>query len=330
MRFAVQRSIGSRLGRDRLLKKIDKHWKRGTLNVDGGGHEWRKSLCVARLMLGDFSRWDGWEFRSGYSANVWINNPLPIPKWDSTPTEKLLILAEEGVGDEVMFMSLLPEAIVRCGYNLTVECDKRFQSILERSFKVKTVGRLVNMTNIREWLKDNPHSAYILMGDLARFFRRDKSHFPGKPYLKPSPERVNELERFRGMVGTSWAGNHGRYDPEAFIKGPWLNLQYNETHPKALETGLDVKNDLEGVLALCSVLSRVVTVSTSVAHIACAVGTETHVIHAPRGSGGKNDMDILNWKWGTGGRTYWYGSARVYENLKQYEMLRPRDGHQGG
>jgi hypothetical protein len=229
------------------------------------------------------------------------------------------------------------------------------------------VGRLGTLSAIREWLAQSASSsatppihstangvpsAWILMGDLARVFRKDRSHFPGKPYLRPDPERVKELERFRGRVGVSWAGNHGRYSPEelttllrrkdsgksALPTGPSgcgtkidatgsppigtaVNLQYDQTSPLLEEPGIDLKNDVEGLFALCSVLGRVVTVSTSIAHIAGSVGCPVDVIHAPPGSGGKNDMDILNWKWPEG-KNPWYGSATAYRNLKQYEMRR--------
>lgn len=330
LKFCVERSHGTALTKSRFLKKLEKNWKAGRVLPQAGDGPWRKALCCARLLMGDYSRWDGWEFRSDYAANCWINRPLPIPMWDGTPVESLLILAEEGVGDEVLFMSLLPEALCRAR-KVVVECDARLEGLLKRSFpRTETVARLGTLTKIREWLSTlhSQPAAWLLMGDLARYFRRDKAHFPGKPYLRPDAGRVKEMERFRGRVGVSWSGNHGRYPPTQFVSassrtptvGP-LNLQYNETSPLAEEPGIDLKNDLEGLFALCSVLGRVVTVSTSIAHIAGSVGCPVDVIHAPPGSGGKNDMDILNWKWPEG-KTPWYGSARVFRNLKQYEMLR--------
>lgn len=308
-----------------------------------GGPGWRKALCCARILMGDFSRWEGWEYRSDYSANLWLNRPLPIPMWDGSLTDHLFILAEEGIGDEVLFMSLLPEALCR-SRKVTVECDQRLESVLRRSFpRTETLARRGDLSGIRKWLDRSARcaisdtsmsttassaaapSAWLLMGDLARYFRRDKAHFPGRPYLRPNPERVREMERFRGRTGVSWAGNHGRYTPQAFtacLEQP-LNLQYNETSPLLEEPGIDLKNDLEGLFALCSVLGRVVTVSTSIAHIAGSVGCPVDVIHAPPNSGGKNDMDILNWKWPEA-KTPWYGSARVFRNLKQYEMTHAR------
>jgi hypothetical protein len=275
--------------------------------------------------MGDFSRWDGWEYRSDYAANLWLNRPLDFPMWDGSPTEHLFVLAEEGIGDEVLFMSLLPEALVRCP-RVTVECDRRLEPVLKRSFpRTETVARLGNLTNIREWMRGRPLTGWLLMGDLARYFRRDRSHFPGRPYLRPDPERFVEMEKFRGRTGVSWSGNHGRYAPREFtrhLRSP-LNLQYDQESPWCEEPGIDLKNDIEGLFALCSVLGNVVSVSTSIAHIAGAVGCPVDVIHAPAGSGGKNDKDILNWKWPEP-KTPWYGSATVYRNLKTYEMLRPR------
>lgn len=342
LRYCVERSHGTALSKGRLLKRIEKDFRQGK-RIQAPDSSWRKAFCCARLMMGDYSRWDGWEFRSDYAATCWFEGEgrLGLPKWNGAPVEHLLVLAEEGVGDEVLFMSLLPEALVRCP-RVTVECDRRLESILRRSFpRTETIPRLGTLTKIREWLASAEGTAtrsaqcpaqptvtaWCLMGDLARFFRRDRTHFPGKPYLRPDPERVSRLREFAGRVGVSWSGNHGRYDPFEFAwsapgDGPYLNLQYDGTAPFLEEPGIDLKNDLEGLFALCSVLSKVVSVSTSIAHIAGSVGCPVDVIHAPPGSGGKNDMDILNWKWGAEGTTPWYGSARVFRNLKQHQMTR--------
>jgi hypothetical protein len=329
LRFCVERSHGTPLSKSRFLKKLDKRWREGRLLPDTKSGQWRKSLCCARILMGDYSRWDGWEFRSDYAATCWIERErLPAPMWDGSLVDRLFILAEEGLGDEVLFMSLLPEALLRAK-RVTVECDKRLEGILRRSFpRTETVARKGTLTNIKSWAETQPpFNACLLMGDLARFFRKDKRHFPGKPYLKPDPLRVAEMERFRGRVGVSWSGNHGRYQTGMLVgvcgESRPLNLQYNETSNLVEEPGIDLKDDLEGLFALCAVLKRVVSVSTSIAHIAGSIGARVDVIHAPSGSGGKNDMDILNWKWPEG-KNPWYGSATAYRNLMQYEMLRPR------
>lgn len=328
LRLTIERAQGSALAKSRLLRRLDKNWRRGRVNMAAGGPEWRWRLCNARLMLGDFSNWEGWEYRSEWATRLWQDEPFRFaPMWRGEPTWRLLVIAEQGVGDEVMFMSLLPEALVRCGYNVCVECDERLRSAIERSFAnsagktVQTVARLKTIPAIEDWARDKDFTAWIAMADLARYFRRELRHFPGKPYLKPDPARVAELERFRHRVGVSWSGNHGRYEPKdliAAIGETPVNLQYDGASELAEDPGIDLKADLEGVFALCSVLARVVSVSTSVAHIAAAIGTPVELVHAPLDSGGLNSSDTLNWKWGLGGRTPWYGSARVYQNLNAY------------
>ena len=98
-------------------------------------------------------------------------------------------------------------------------------------------------------------------------------------------------------------------------------LQYDQGWDEDVDVpqGLDLRNDLEGILGLLSNLARVVTVSTSVAHFSAALGVPTHVILADPSTGVR--ANIFNFKWAckeTPNRTPWYKCARVYESWGAY------------
>ena len=99
----------------------------------------RCSYVCARLSLGDFSDYWGWEFRdfgnkdetAGWAADVfWLETWLP--KWSGGFVDRLLVIGEQGVGDEVFWASILPECMIRCK-KVVYECDERLHSLLERS-----------------------------------------------------------------------------------------------------------------------------------------------------------------------------------------------------
>ncbi len=66
---------------------------------------------------------------------------------------------------------------------------------------------------------------------------------------------------------------------------------------------LDLRNDLDGLAAMIEGLDVVVSVDTSLAHLAGAMGRRVHVLLAR----------VPDWRWGLAGdRTPWYASATLH------------------
>lgn len=307
--LVVQSSTGSQLQKNMIIKRLTKAYKQGRLAEHIENPEWMFRLCCAKLMLGNFS-WNGWEHRHPWAQMLWFRpDALGIPRWDGRTVKRLLVLGEQGLGDEVMFGSLIPEAKKRASVVMITET--RMQSVFERCFGIEThprdIGKELKLA--KELAKDC--DAYIGVADLPRVLGMPD----GRSFLSPDPVRVAEMEPYRGRIGISWRGRNGQYPLKDFPQG--LSLQYNLNWDEEVETPhIDLKDDIEGVLALISVLSKVVTVSTSVAHFAGALGVETHVIQAPLGSGSAENQ--INWRWGMKSRTQWYRSVTVYRNLNEW------------
>ncbi len=307
--LVVQSSTGSQLQKNMIIKRLTKAYKQGRLAEHIENPEWMFRLCCAKLMLGNFS-WNGWEHRHPWAQMLWFRpDALGIPRWDGRTVKRLLVLGEQGLGDEVMFGSLIPEAKKRASVVMITET--RMQSVFERCFGIEThprdIGKELKLA--KELAKEC--DAYIGVADLPRVLGMPD----GRSFLRPDPSRLAEMDVYRGKVGISWRGRNGQYPLKDFPQG--LSLQYNLNWDEEVETPhIDLKDDIEGVIALISVLSKVVTVSTSVAHFAGALGVETHVIQAPLGSGSAENQ--INWRWGMKSRTQWYRSVTVYRNLNEW------------
>lgn len=307
--LVVQSSTGSQLQKSLIIKRLTKAYKQGRLAEHIENPEWMFRLCCAKLMLGNFS-WSGWEHRHPWAQMLWFRpDALGIPRWDGRTVKRLLVLGEQGLGDEVMFGSLIPEAKKRASVVMITET--RMQSVFERCFGIEThprdIGKELKLA--KELAKEC--DAYIGVADLPRVLGMPD----GRSFLRPDPSRLAEMDVYRGKVGISWRGRNGQYPLKDFPQG--LSLQYNLNWDEEVETPhIDLKDDIEGVLALISVLSKVVTVSTSVAHFAGALGVETDVIQAPLGSGSAENQ--INWRWGMKSRTQWYRSVTVYRNLNEW------------
>lgn len=325
MRLLLQRS--HRLSPEALqteLQRLDQAWQDGRLAFSANANpRYFWALCAARGMLGDFTDWHGWTQRSGWSARVWRANPFRFPLWDGSPTERLLLIGEQGIGDEVLWASCIPDVLRICGaQSVSVEVDERLVSVFQRSFGV--AARPVTWAGtggnaVRQFDFDRADAtAWLPLADLFPMFRREAAAFPGNPYLVPDPVRVAEFECFRGFIGVSWRGNNGSHPWRTFDGQRVISLQYDQRPGEDIPApGIDLKNDLEGVIALISVLDRVVSVSTAVAHFAGALGVGTDVVLAPAESTGIPD-DRLNWRWGLGSNVPWYRSARVFQNLGEW------------
>jgi hypothetical protein len=273
--------------------------------------DWLFRLANALLYMGDYSWW-GWEFRSQWGL-MCATNPeaLKMRLWNGK-SEKVLLLGEQGLGDEIMFSSCIPD-LLDFGTEVTYMCDERLIPVMERSFPIKCIPRV-----LRKELKTvheirGEYDSYFPLGELPRLFRQGEDEFPGTPFLKPAEREFPELA---GAVGVSWRGRNGYYSRDEFPQG--ISLQYDTRWDEGEPCPIDAVNDLDGLISLISQLDKVICVSTTVAHIAGAVGTPVDVILAPQLT--RHPENMINWRWRGGNINYspWYGSAKVYRSLKQW------------
>lgn len=303
----------------------------------------RYHYCCARLALGDFSDYWGWEFRGlnakdegdDWAARLFWEETW-LAKWGGGEVRRLLVLGEQGIGDQVFFASILPEAMVRC-HEVIYECDDRLHALLERSLPGLQCRSQLPFEDRRT--RHGPIDAFIPAAELMRMFRRSIQHFPGKPFLRPNKALVEKFERYRGRTGIAWYGRQGAIEPNQLdIENP-LSVQYLKCHPgverpvvrdfTGIEQPVDFFSDIESIVALCSVLDRVVTVPQSVHHFAAAVGTKVDIITPPAGSGEAEGQII--WDRSplyNGGKLPWYKGATVYHSLKDWKHEQAQEAKQ--
>lgn len=327
LRLLTERAIdGSRLKKDQHLRKFDKAWREGKLGYPKETPpEWKWRMCEARMMLGNYSDWSGWEYRSDWSAGMWHSpgetrhtkeGPVKqTPAWQGQFVDVLHVYGEQGVGDEVCFSQVLEDVKPKVG-QIYLETDKRLCPVFERSLGIKCIPSY--MKDGERYFRSTKYP-WIPLGELLRNFRRHPSQFKRKPYLTALPEQVEKWKSLKGRTGLSWRGAQGSYplkEISSLIKNP-LGLQYDLAWDEEVERPeLDLRDDLEGILGLLSNLDRLVTVSTSIAHFAAALGVKTDLILAPLNGVRQN---MLPFKWGLGGKSVWYGDhVRVFPNLKAY------------
>lgn len=322
LRLVTERTEASPLKRAFMLKHLRNRYKEGRLyrGRDSTDQKWR--LCEGRMMYGDFGDWDGWQYRDPWAAGLWHNpNRLGVPPWNGLRIGHLYIIGEQGVGDEVFFSQAIP-ACLQLADRVTFEGDPRILPALRRMGVQECISSHYVWEGDKKMRKMLPITgdAWIPLGDLPRVFCRLKGVAPpfAVNYITADPEQVRRYSGYAGRIGISWRGAQGFYTARDFsevCERP-LSLQYDQSPLESVERpDIDLRDDFEGILGLLSNLSHVYTVSTTVAHMASALGVPTTVIIAPLNGRHKN---ILNWKWSLLPRSPWYPGTRVYQSLGEY------------
>jgi tetratricopeptide (TPR) repeat protein len=176
----------------------------------------RLNRAVLHLLTGNLK--DGWR---DYAARLKVPNKVPTPehrleRWtgNNLKRTRLLVTAEQGVGDQLMFASMIPELAARAaqdGGSLVLECEPRLVPLFARSFPGAAVhawdlDTRSGVTRARYgWLKQaGGANAAIEMGSLPKLLRNKLEAFPAKhAYLKPD---AGDIARWAGLLASLGPG----------------------------------------------------------------------------------------------------------------------------
>lgn len=289
-----------------------------------------ETRAYANLMLGRWEQgWEDWDWSVGSKYRPHIGTE---PYWKGEKGTRLLLRGEQGLGDEISFASVLPDAAK--DNQITLECDYRLAGLFRRSFPD------VDVHGTRKGEKRGEfavHDYRALLGSLCRYYRNTADSFPGTPYLVADPERRIQwralLDTFPGKkIGIAWTG--GRLNTFAerrsFKLEDWLpilqtphtfiSLQYKDPSAElaALKDkhGIEVKHwphataswDYDNTAALVAECDLVISATTAIVHLCGALGKECWVL-APRRA---------RWLYGhEGNRIPWYKSVEVFRQSKE-------------
>ncbi|MDA0342232.1 MAG: hypothetical protein O3B74_11620 [Proteobacteria bacterium] len=265
--------------------------------------------------LGDTARgWTLYERRTNLPAE-YPRLGLP-PAWDrmAPPSGPLLVCAEQGVGDEFIFLSCLPD-LLRQVSDVIVECDPRNVALFERSFSgVRCVPRTVTenqaggmVWDYRAMAAQTGPAAHIMAASLPGLYSAAITR-PALPqgYLAPGPTEATAWRRWLQSLGSGpkvglcWrSGEADAIRSEfyftleevlaaiGFDTAPYVSLMYVDAIDEIADvqraTGtaihappeLNQRNELDRVAALISGLDIVLTVDCAVCAISAACGVPT-------------------------------------------------------
>jgi len=271
--------------------------------------QWNSSFVELRLR--NFER--GWQmYEAGLTDAVGrIGRPLPaqvklfpcITELDQLdPAKWTLFSSEQGLGDQVLFLGCLEEALARFP-KANLVCEERMLSLLGRSFpqiEVCSYGYAFSLSR-----QGHRINGVFPIGSLMKHFRQTTASFEAhrRTYLVPDAAKVSKMrETLQGkipgktLVGISWRG--GFWDRQIRTKSfdfelfgrlmkdrryQFISLQYGDVAeeramakargwPVTFIDGADFKKDLDTWLAIACACERIVSVSTALVHFVGAAG----------------------------------------------------------
>lgn len=321
------------------------------------------TLGMVSMLLGDVERGLPeleWRLESRTSPSL----AAGIPRWRGEDVAgcNLLVWPEMGIGDQVMFASLLGDLLARGAHPL-VQLDLRLEPLLLRSFSE------IRFVRPQETAADLPRIDYqVGVASLARWLRPDLAAFArSRGPLRADPAKRAALRaRYRArypgrlLVGLSWRGGKtrrligirsialDRWGPILRLEEVgFVSLQYGDPAAEIAETerrrGIEILHDpaidplrsMDDLAAQVAAMDLVISVDNSTVHVAGALGVPVWVLlpHVP------------DWRWGMEGETsLWYRSARLFRQARPGDwdavldavrrelsaMEAPRDGRESG
>ncbi|WP_165187669.1 tetratricopeptide repeat protein [Caulobacter soli] len=295
----------------------------------------------ATILLGLGRIEEGWKtYEARFSPDM-VDAPrfsIEAKRWHpgmALAGKSLMICAEQGLGDEVMFANMLPDVIETLGPDgaLTLAVERRLIPLFERSFPDaavfphKTVsfeGRVYRgAPEIEDW---SGIDLWTPLGDLLEVFRPSLTSFPNRPnFLEADPARVEHWRRTLESappgpkVGLLWKslkldGERARqfspfmlWRPVLDVPGiTFVNLQYGncaEEIALAKEQfgvdiwqppGIDLKQDLDDVAALCRAMDLIIGFSNATTNLAGATGAPIWML---TGAAAWTRLGSPNWPW---------------------------------
>ena len=280
----------------------------------------------------------GWwhsESRFRVVPPVAIQRAFNIPRFsapDIGRTRKLAVWLEQGVGDQLLYATMLPD-LERRGVPFVLEIDARLVPAVRRAhpgWEVVEPGQSAAAFAACD--------RQVPIGSLGAILRPDLASFGNQPrrFLAADPARLEAMKRRRKrgrrLVGMSWRS----FQPQGrgllqrrksaalsdFMELSQredltlLDLQYGDTAAEREAfaaaggrldrvEGLDLFNDLDGVLAAVEACDLVITTSNVTAHFAGALGKETWLVYLA------GIPPFHYWSTDATGRCLWYPSLRI-------------------
>lgn len=305
----------------------------------------KHNLALVHLLNADYKT--GWQM----FEHRWRDKPkelgwreFPIAMWDGSSLhgKRLLVWGEQGIGDEIVYASLYRQLIEQ-GAQCYFECLPRLVPLFERSFPEAIV--VAKKVPADQRLVDQDIDFQIPAASLMRFLLRSLDKGENREsYLKVNEDLAQSLrQHYQGnsqkkLVGIGWRTSHASLNPRYDVPLSWfdellkipnvqfVNLQYGDHQQELSESfqrtgveifkdpNIDPLDDMDAFAAQVSAMDLVISIVTSTAVTASAVGTPVWGI-VPK---------VSEWRWGNNSdHCLWFPSMPLFRQQARGDWSEP-------
>jgi tetratricopeptide (TPR) repeat protein len=275
------------------------------------------------------------DFTKGFEKYEWrwktkkLNGrcfPTTKPMWNGEKKQRVLVWKEQGIGDEIMFSSIIPE-LYAASSQILVKCDNRLIPLFERSF-----SNDITYYSQDAHVPEDEYDFHIPMGSLPLNFRKSLDSFKSSAsgFLKCDITRAESIkgqlahEPGKKLVGISWTTKSSIQNSSTRninladlvralddTKTQLVCLQYgdvsDEIEAVKRDFGIDVIQvddvdnmyDIDGLASLILACDQIVSTVNLTVHLAGALGAKVTAL-LPFAS---------EWIWGDGSESFFYESV---------------------
>lgn len=308
-----------------------------TLNLKPDYHLALFNKAQLYLRMNNFE--EGWKiykarWKTKNFLNLGLESKIPYFNKEIEANKKVLVWAEQGIGDQVLYSSMLEDFSKLKKHKVTVSIDERLISLYQRSFKD------IDFISQKRIISDKDFDYQLPMGDLGLFVRNKIDQFKNqKTFLIADQKKIkflgNNLKKVnKKNIGLSWTSNNNDFlDKSVNLSDfknvfyefdyQYINLEYVDNSNDIIEAqkkyqisfndtkNIDKFNDLDSLAALISACDIIITISNVTAHFAGALGIKT-ILLAPYGLG-------QIWYWSDDSYSKWYPNLKILKQKVPYD-----------
>ncbi|WP_244816925.1 tetratricopeptide repeat protein [Caballeronia sp. Lep1P3] len=332
---AALNNLGNLIGEDGARAEQAEALYRAALRADPEFGAAKQNLAATLLRAGKLS--EGWQwyesrFDDDTSARPLDPSVFGCPQWrgEALAGKSLVVVAEQGFGDSIQFCRYLPMLASRGASALTVVCPPALVSLLA------SVDGLTRCVPFDAAATLPPHEFWCFVMSLPARFETTLDSIPSAtPYVHAQAARIgywgNRLPARRFKVGVVWSGEPRPWVADSFgaFSRRWLDARlcaplldtpgvaFVSLHKGATARAqlaalperlrpldpMDEVADFADTAAIVASLDLVISVDTSVAHLAGALGKPVWVLLHSN----------ADWRWlDARDDSPWYPTARLF------------------